>query len=132
MTHDEHALAKVFAGFLRNAYEPPTTEVLELASPYVHCSFEGEAIMTVGKTMDFIRKGLHGVVSVMPFTCMPGTISNAIHKLVRTEHGDFPFLNMVYDGNEQATDQTRLEAFVYQATEFMKRSGPPKAQAAGH
>ena len=132
MTRDEHALSKPFEGFLRNGYEPPTSEVLGLAAEYVDCSFEGEAIMTVGKTMDFIRKGLHGVVSVMPFTCMPGTISHAIHKRVRTEHGDFPFLNMVYDGNEQATDQTRLEAFMYQATEFMKRNGPVKVGAAGH
>ncbi len=133
MTRDEHMLTRPFAGYLRNAYEPPTSEVLDMAAPYVDCSFEGEAIMTIGKTMDFIRKGLHGVVSVMPFTCMPGTISNAIHKRVRTEHGDFPFLNMVYDGNEQATDQTRLEAFIYQATEFMKRNGPVNVEAAaGH
>lgn len=124
MTRDEHAIARPFEGFLRNAYEPATSEVLDMASCYVDPSFEGEAIMTVGKAVDFIKKGLHGVVSVMPFTCMPGTISHAILKRVRTDYGDFPFLNMVYDGNEQATDQTRLEAFMHQATEFMKRSGP--------
>lgn len=123
MTHDERALVRPFEGFLRNAHEPSTAEVLDLASCYVHRSFEGEAIMTVGKAVDFIHKGLHGVVSVMPFTCMPGTISHAILKRVRTDYGDFPFLNMVYDGNEQATDQTRLEAFMHQATEFMKRAG---------
>ena len=132
MTHDEHALTRPFKGFLRNGYEPTTGEVLKMAAPYVASSFEGEAIMTVGKTIDFINKGLHGVVSVMPFTCLPGTISNAVHKRVRTDYGEFPFLNMVYDGNEQATDQTRLEAFVYQATEFMKRNGPVKLDAAGH
>jgi len=130
MTRDEHALTKPFEGFLRNAYEPPTPEVLEMASPYVHCSFEGEAIMTVGKAVDFARKGLHGVVAVMPFTCMPGTVSHAILKRVRTENGHFPFLNMVYDGNEQSTDQTRLEAFMYQAAEFMKRSGAVAAPVA--
>jgi len=123
MTRDEHALARPWEGFLRNAYEPSTREVLDMASPYIHRSFEGEAIMTVGKAVDFIKKGLHGVVTVMPFTCMPGTISHAILKRVRTDYGEFPFLNMVYDGNEQATDQTRLEAFMHQATQFMKRVG---------
>jgi predicted nucleotide-binding protein (sugar kinase/HSP70/actin superfamily) len=76
--------------------------------------------MTVGKAVDFIAKGLHGIVSVMPFTCMPGTISHAILKRVRTDYGDFPFLNMVYDGNEQATDQTRLEAFMHQCRERLE------------
>ncbi len=124
MTRDERALARPFEGLLRNAHEPTTGEVLDMAGCYVHRSFEGEAIMTVGKAVDFIEKGLHGVVSVMPFTCMPGTISHAILKRVRTDYGDFPFLNMVYDGNEQATDQTRLEAFMHQATQFMRRNGP--------
>ncbi len=123
MTRDEHALARPWEGFLRNAYEPSTGEVLDMACDYVHRSFEGEAIMTVGGAVNFIKKGLHGVVTVMPFTCMPGTISHAILKRVRTDYGDFPFLNMVYDGNEQATDQTRLEAFMHQATEFMRQRG---------
>ncbi len=138
MTRDEHALAQPWEGLLRNWMEPGTLEILDNASDYMDRSFEGEAIMTVGGAVNYIEKGLHGVVTAMPFTCMPGTISHAILKRVRTDHGDFPFLNMVYDGNEQATDQTRLEAFMYQATEFMKRRGPIVAdrdegmQAAGH
>ena len=92
-----------------------------MASPYVHCSFEGEAIMTVGKAVDFAEKDLSGIVSVMPFTCMPGTISHAILKKVRRDFNNIPFLNMVYDGDEQATTQTRLEAFMYQAHEYMEQ-----------
>lgn len=118
MKKQEHELAGVFHGFLRNSEEPSSKEVLELAAPYVHKTFEGEAIMTVGKAIDFINKDLSGVVSVMPFTCMPGTISDALIKRVRDEMGEFPFLNMVYDGIEQATSMTRLEAFMHQAGEY--------------
>jgi predicted nucleotide-binding protein (sugar kinase/HSP70/actin superfamily) len=75
--------------------------------------------MTVGKAVDFVRKGLSGVVAVMPFTCMPGTISEAILKRVRDEEGGFPFLNMVYDGLEQSTAETRIEAFMHQARAYM-------------
>ncbi len=121
MQHDEHALVAALDGFVRNAEEPSTLEVLALASPYVHCSFEGEAIMTVGKAVDFAQKGLSGIVAVMPFTCMPGTISQAILKRLRQDFDNIPFLNMVYDGDEQATTQTRLEAFMHQAHEFMRR-----------
>jgi len=123
LKRDEHAITAPFADFLRNAHEPPTDEVLQLAAPYVHCSFEGEAIMTVGKALDFVRKGLAGVVSVMPFTCMPGTISQALLKLARAQEGEFPFLNMVYDGLEQSTALTRLEAFMHQARAYQTRRG---------
>jgi len=132
MRRDEHRLVEPFVGLLRNAHELPTTDVLDLAADYVHHSFEGEAIMTVGKAIDFARKGLAGVVAVMPFTCMPGTISNAIMKRVRQDEDGIPFLNMVYDGLEQATAQTRLEAFVHQARDYMERRRGRAVMAAGH
>ncbi|MHB0999382.1 MAG: acyl-CoA dehydratase activase [Armatimonadota bacterium] len=122
MKKHEHELSHVFHGYIRNLAEPSSNEVLELAKDYVHRSFEGEAIMTVGKAIDFINKGLSGVVAVMPFTCMPGTISNALLKQVREDMGEFPFLNMVYDGVEQATSITRIEAFMHQAKEYSQRN----------
>jgi len=118
MVHDEHALVASFDGLVSNIHEPPTTEVLTCASPYMRRSFEGEAVMTVGKAVDFAQKGLSGIVAVMPFTCMPGTISHAILKRVRADYDSIPFLNMVYDGDEQSTAQTRLEAFMHQAREY--------------
>jgi len=57
----------------------------------------------------------------MPFTCMPGTVSNAILKRVREDEASIPFLNMVYDGLEQSTALTRLEAFVHQAGQYAQR-----------
>jgi predicted CoA-substrate-specific enzyme activase len=121
MRSDERRLAAAFDGFLRNAREPDTEVVLDLAAPYVHRSFEGEAVMTVGKAVDFARKGLSGVVAVMPFTCMPGTVSQALMRRVREAEDEVPFLNMVYDGLEQSTAATRLEAFMHQAREYMAR-----------
>jgi predicted CoA-substrate-specific enzyme activase len=128
MRHDEHELTQAMHELLDNAEEPPTEDVLELAAPYVHKSFEGEAIMTVGKAVDFARKGLAGIVAVMPFTCMPGTVSNAILKRVREDEAGIPFLNMVFDGLEQATALTRLEAFVHQASEYALRRGADVAK----
>jgi len=118
MVHDEHTLVASFDGFLRNIHEPPTEIVLGYASDYMRPTFEGEAVMTVGKAVDFAKKGLSGIVAVMPFTCMPGTISHALVKRMRADYANIPFLNMVYDGDEQATAQTRLEAFMYQARQY--------------
>ena len=134
MRRDEHTLSHPFEGLITNAKEPASREVLKMAAPYLHHSFEGEAILTVGKAIDFMNKGLSGVVSAMPFTCMPGTISHAILKLVQKKEGGFPFLNMVYDGTEQANTMTRLQAFMHQAKEYQKRrlasQATPGAQGA--
>jgi len=127
MRRDEGNLVRPFHGYLRNAEEPPTREVLGLSGPYVHRSFEGEAILTVGKAIDFVRKGAAGVVSTMPFTCMPGTIAHAVIKRVKEEEGGFPFLNLVYDGTEQASEDTRIEAFMHQAREYARRTGAAPA-----
>ena len=118
---DEHRLEKIFKGSLRNFGEPKTKTILRKAKPYIGASFEGEAILSVGKTIDFARRGASGIVNIMPFTCMPGTIVSTLLKRYREENGNIPILNMAYDGQEQTNTLTRLEAFMYQAREFQHR-----------
>ncbi|RLA85353.1 MAG: CoA activase, partial [Deltaproteobacteria bacterium] len=119
---DERRLAQAFYGAIEEPEEPPTEWILELASPYVHDSFEGEAILTIGKTVDYALKGASGVVNVMPFTCMPGTITTAILKRYRELNGNFPVLNISYDGQEQSDVLMRLEAFMYQVRQYRRRA----------
>jgi len=118
---DERKLAEAFYGSIEEPLEPPTEWILNLASPYVHDSFEGEAILTIGKTIDYALKGASGVVNVMPFTCMPGTITTAILKRYKELNGNFPVLNISYDGQEQGDVLTRLEAFMYQVRQYQER-----------
>ena len=117
MRREEKRFSKPFHGFLEYDEEPPAETILRLAAPYLDRSFEGEAIVTIGKAIDFLNKGLDGIVSVMPFTCMPGTVGYIIAKRVREDRGGFPYLNMVYDGMWQPTADSRLEAFMHQAKE---------------
>lgn len=118
---EEHLLLKPLKGLLRNLHEPRTKEVLGLAEPYLHPSFEGEAVLSLGKAIDFARKGLSGVVSVMPFTCLPGTVVSAVSKKVREKYHNIPWLNIAYDGLQRETSRTRLEAFMYQAHQYKER-----------
>ena len=118
---EEHKIAGVFKGFLRNLEEPSTKSVLDMASEYVDKTFFGEAIMSIGKAMDFYNKGLCGIVNTIPFTCLPGTIASALLKRFKEEHNDIPVLNVAYDGLGQTNSDTRLEAFVHQARQFQKR-----------
>ncbi len=118
---DEHQLEKIFKDHLRNFGEPKTRSIFKKAKPYLDDSFEGEAILSVGKTIDFAKRGASGIVNIMPFTCMPGTIVSTLLKRYQEENHNIPILNMAYDGQEQTNTLTRLEAFMYQTKTFQNR-----------
>ncbi len=114
----EHEFSKPFKGFLRTIKEPDTKQLFEYASPYVHDSFEGETILSMGKAMDFVKKGASGIISVMPFGCMPGTIVDALLKGFKRDTG-IPCLSIAYDGAEATGSGIRMEAFMHQANEYV-------------
>jgi len=117
---DEHRLYKLVDDSQKHLKEPDMKEIISLARPYIHPSFRGESILSIGKAIDFIRKGASGIVNIMPFTCMPGTIVTALMKRCREDHDNIPFLNMVFDGQSETNNLTRLEAFMYQVQKFKK------------
>jgi len=59
---------------------------------------------------------------VLPFTCIPGNLVNAVSKMIREEY-KIPWLNLAFDGLDQGTTETRLEAFMYQARQYMEKKG---------
>jgi len=115
---DERRLGKPFRRLVRHTIEQPVRMLLDLASPYIHDSFEGEAVLTVAKAIELFKEHAAGIVNVMPFTCMPGTISGTILKKVHDDLGLCPLMNITYDGLEDATFETRLEAFVHQVRQY--------------
>ncbi len=95
--------------------EKDEEELIDYAAPYIHSSFEGEAILSVGKTIDYIKQGVGGVINVMPFTCMPGNIVATIYKKLKEDYNDFPLLILSFDGLVHPTERMRIEAFTHQA-----------------
>ncbi len=114
----QHKLEKKFARPFEQRFgklaEPPVEKTIEAAAPYVHHSFEGEAILSVGKTIEFHHHGVGGVVNVMPFSCMPSTIVSSLTQYISRQCDNMPILNITFDGQEDPTLTTRLEAFVEQ------------------
>ncbi len=121
----EHEYSAIFEGMLRYLWEPPTEEVLENARPYLHPCFRGESVLSIGKSVDYIRRKTAGIVSIMPFTCMPGTIVSAILKRCKEENNNIPYLNLSYDGQAETNTMTRLEAFMYQVRRYDERHARP-------
>lgn len=116
----EHKYSKYFRGFLKTLHEPETGEILEKASPYVHSSFEGETILSIGKCVDLIERGASGIVNAMPFGCMPGTIVTAMLRGISRDYGT-PCISIPYDGTESPTIEIQLEAFMDQAKQYSKK-----------
>jgi predicted nucleotide-binding protein (sugar kinase/HSP70/actin superfamily) len=110
----EHRYSQVFNGNLRYLWEPPTRKLLHKAAAYVDPRFRGESVLSVGKGIDYVERKAAGLVSIMPFTCMPGTIVNALLKRLKEENNNIPYLNLSYDGQTETNTATRLEAFMYQ------------------
>ncbi len=118
---DENRLVSVWDGFLRSAHEPTPEENIKTGSVYVDPSYRGEAILSLGKAVDFYRSGLSGIINVMPFTCMPGTTVNALLKRLKQDCNGIPILNVAYDGLDMSNNLPRLEAFVHQCKQYMER-----------
>ncbi|HEY3417482.1 MAG TPA: acyl-CoA dehydratase activase-related protein, partial [Armatimonadota bacterium] len=121
MRRDEHALAHPWEGFLPNLHELPPEQVEADACQYINPAFRGETILSLGKAVQFQRLGLAGVINVMPFTCMPGTISSGIFKRLQQEHEGLPLLNLSFDGQEASDLPLRLEAFLQQCRGYQER-----------
>ena len=122
-TRIEHKIAHPLRDFLRYHYDPPVRKILKNSAPYLHSSFGGEAILSVGKAIDYIQQGVNGIVNVMPFTCMPGMVVTALSKKLRQDFDNIPWLNLSYDGQQDDINvRTRLETFVYQARQFTPKS----------
>jgi predicted nucleotide-binding protein (sugar kinase/HSP70/actin superfamily) len=121
---------RVYRAFGRVA-DPSPRGLFELAEPYLDKSFEGETILTVGKSIELIRhEGARGIVNTMPFTCMPGAICSALLKRVREDHDDIPMLSMSYTVQQSGNNQSRLEAFMYQVREYRPAAGAARASHA--
>ena len=101
--------------------DEPVGHAIRVASPYLDASFHGESVLSIGKMIEFVENGATGVVNLMPFGCLPGTIVTSTLKKLHDDFGGIPALSINYDGLEDPAEQTRLEAFVHQAKQRAER-----------
>ncbi|MHC5060501.1 MAG: acyl-CoA dehydratase activase [Planctomycetota bacterium] len=118
----QHKIEKRLAGPLSKHFgslaDSDVREIIKLASPYLHISFQGEAILSIGKIVEMYRQGAGGALSIGPFTCMPSNIVSSLTRRLSSDCGGLPILSISYDGQQDPTLQTRLEAFVHQVHNF--------------
>lgn len=114
---DEHHLFAATLPYLEGYDDIGPAEVIENGSRYVHPSFGGETICSMGKAVDFARRGVDGIVNVIPFNCMPGNAVAMLSQTFRRDHDNLPFLNLDYDGFVDASRDAKIVAFMAQVRE---------------
>jgi predicted CoA-substrate-specific enzyme activase len=114
---EEHRLFSATLPYLEGLDDIGPDEVIEEGSRYVHPSFGGEAICSMGKATDFAGRRLDGIVSVAPFNCMPGMTVTMLSQAFRRDHDNLPFLNLDYDGFVDASRDAKIASFMSQVKE---------------
>ncbi len=110
--HQEHRVYDAAGPFMADRHEPSIHRIIEEGSKHLPLNFEGEALITVGRAVEFALGGAAMVVNCAPFGCMPGTLTTALFHKLAPEHG-IPMVNMFYDGH--GNQNQRLEVFLNNA-----------------
>jgi predicted CoA-substrate-specific enzyme activase len=122
---DEARIARIFRGTIGHMErEARMGEVLGLGARYLDPTVKGEAILSMGRAVEYVHHGFSGIVNVVPFGCMPGAIVNGLLEQFRVDHENIPILKLAFDGVEQPGFDTLLDAFVHQCRQHSEaRSG---------
>jgi len=98
-------------------------EIVDLCRPYIHPDYSGEPPMAMGAAAKLARTGISGVAAVIPFTCLPGTVVASLADRFRQDHNNLPWVTIAFDGQEDTSIETRLQAFVHQSKSFARDMG---------
>jgi predicted nucleotide-binding protein (sugar kinase/HSP70/actin superfamily) len=101
--------------------ELPTQAILDKGHTYLTPAVEGEAILSMGRVVEYAEHGFDGIVNILPFGCMPGTIVSLLLHQFRRDYG-LPVLNVVVEGTKDPGRDVRFEAFLQQCREHMREN----------
>jgi len=113
----EHRLFKTTSPYMQGFDDITAQEIVSNGEKYTRHYITGEAIVSMGKAVDFAKRGLDGIISVIPFNCMPGLIVDGFIPKFRKDNNNIPFASIEYDGFQDSTREMRIETFVAQVKE---------------
>jgi predicted nucleotide-binding protein (sugar kinase/HSP70/actin superfamily) len=100
----EQAYYNAAVEMLADRREPHIKDVVRSGTEYLPADFVGEAVLTIGRAVQFARRGAAMVVNAAPFGCMPGTLSSSILLEIK-EKFNIPFVSLFYDGDIDVNDK---------------------------
>lgn len=117
----EKKITNSIKGVFDLARELEVEEMLESCGEYIHRDYDGDPPLAIGSAVLLAEKQISGVVNILPFTCMPGTINCTVSNNLRKDHNGLPWENFAYDGHDNIGLDTRFEAFMHQVNEYHQR-----------
>jgi len=109
--------------FVEMEREIELEEMIKRSAPYVHKDYDGDPVAALGTAGGLVQTNISGVIYIMPFTCMPGTLVASVSNDFRKDHNNIPWENIAYDGQDATNIDTRLQAFMHQCKEYARQSG---------
>ncbi|MFO7941014.1 MAG: acyl-CoA dehydratase activase [Bacteroidales bacterium] len=119
-------LIKIVEEMIDHDKEVGINEMLEACEPYVHKDYDGDPALALGAANILANRNVSGIVNVLPFTCMPGTLICAVSGSFKKDHNNIPWVDYAYDGQDDPSNSTRLQAFMYQVNEYANMYGYDK------
>lgn len=125
---NEHILYRETLPLMEGYDEITSEEMVNNGHTYVNKLFGGEAIVSLGKAVDFAKRDIYGIINAGPFNCMPNIIVSALCRDLRNDHDGIPFLNLDYDGYEDSTREEKISIFFSQVMERFRMAEETKKE----
>lgn len=121
-------LHKAAHGMFEAERDITVREMLDSCDPYIHRHYDGDPALNLGSSVRLVDTNISGIVNLLPFTCMPGTVIASVGHKFKQDHGNIPYESIAYDGQDDAAIELRLQAFMHQAKEYAKLKGYNKPE----
>ena len=95
-------------------------EMMKHSAPYIHKDYDGDPVAAFGTAGGLVETNISGIIYIMPFTCMPGTLVASVSNEFRKDHNNIPWENIAYDGQEDSSIDSRLQAFMHQCKSYAR------------
>jgi predicted CoA-substrate-specific enzyme activase len=122
-------LFRAVHGMIDEHRDISVNEMLNSCGAYIHRHYDGDPALNIGSSVILAQTGISGIVNILPFTCMPGTVVSAVSRQFKKDHNELPYLSIPYDGQEDTAIELRLQAFLHQAREYARKHGLDKVTA---
>ncbi len=124
-------LYRAVHGMIDESREFSVNDMLNSCGQYIHKHYDGDPALNLGSSVLLAQTGISGIVNILPFTCMPGTVVSTVSRQFKKDHGELPYLSIPYDGQEDTAIELRLQAFIHQAGEYARKHGLDKVVTIG-
>jgi len=127
----EHKVFKALEPAFRDRSQIHIKRIWENAARAGFVPFFGDASLALGLAVEMGEQGAAGLVNVMPFTCMPGSIARSQLRRAAGMLGGMPVLDVEFDGRGEELLRDELEMFMEQVKERHRMGVARKSPHAG-